>query len=155
MNVLSVPTSLDHLTVDELLDATHVAAEGRLLFDARHLRWVDPNGMVGLLLAGSVVQSRSGVMPRLELPENVDVLGYLSRMGFFREAQEIFEYDDRAPRRGSGPSDVLLEITPIRANVDVHAVVDRVQAQAGTVLASKPGCLGMLNDVLAHLREND
>ncbi|MDA0311576.1 MAG: hypothetical protein O2992_05605 [Gemmatimonadetes bacterium] len=139
MNVLSVPTSLDHLTVDELLDATHVAAEGRLLFDARHLRWVDPNGMVGLLLAGSVVQSRSGVMPRLELPENVDVLGYLSRMGFFREAQEIFEYDDRAPRRGSGPSDVLLEITPIRANVDVHAVVDRVQAQAGTVLASKLG----------------
>jgi anti-sigma regulatory factor (Ser/Thr protein kinase) len=60
-------------------------------------------------------------------------------MGFFRESQGIFDCDDRAPRRSSGPSDVLLEITPVRANADVHAVVDRVQGRAGTILASKLG----------------
>ena len=111
------------------------APEERTLFDARHVRWVDPNGMVALLVAGSVV----GTMPRLELPESIDVLGYLSRMGFFREAAGIFEFDERAPTRGSGPSDVLLEITPIRANADVHDVVDQVQSRAGTVLASTLG----------------
>ena len=139
MNVLSVPGSLDHQTVDDLLDAVVSTREQRALFDARHVRWVDPNGMVALLAAGAVVGERQGTLPRLELPESVDVLGYLSRMGFFREALGIFEFEDRAPRRPSGSSDVLLEITPIEGNSDVHEVVDRVQSGAGAVLASKLG----------------
>lgn len=139
MNVLSVPASLDHQTVDELLDSVATAREERMLFDARHLRWVDPNGMVALLAAGAVARDRMGTMPRLELPESVDVVGYLTRMGFFEQAHEIFEFDDRAPRRSGGSSDVLLEITPIKANHDVHEVVDRVQSRAGAVLATKLG----------------
>ena len=137
MNVVQVPGSLDHQTVDELLDAVASMREQRSLFDARHVRWVDPNGMVALLAAGTVARDRQGTLPRLELPESDDVLGYRSRMGFFREAQGIFEFEGHAPRRGSGPSDVLLEITPIVGNTDVHKVIDRVQASAGAVLASK------------------
>ena len=93
MNVVAVPGSLDHHTVDGLLDAVAAMHEQRSLFDARHVRWVDPNGMVALLAAGSVARDRQGALPRLELPESVDVLGYLSRMGFFREAQGIFDFD--------------------------------------------------------------
>lgn len=139
MQVIALPGSLDQQAVDEFLDRIPRTAEGRCLVDARHVRWVDPNGMVALLLGGAVARDRQGAMPRLELPESTDVLGYLSRMGFFREAQGIFEFDDRAPKRGAGPSDVLLEITPIRANADVHEVVDRVQGQAGAILSSKLG----------------
>ena len=142
MQVISVPGSLDHQTVDEFLDRVPATPEGRALFDARHVRWVDPNGMVALLVAGAAARERSGTLSRLELPESADVLGYLSRMGFFREAQGIFEFEDRAPRRASGPSDVLLEITPVRANADVHEVVDRVQGRAGAILASKLGYPG-------------
>ena len=137
MKVVPVPGSLDHQTVDDLLDAVTSMREERSLFDARHVRWVDPNGMVALLAAGTVARDGQGVLPRLELPDSVDVLGYLSRMGFFREAQGIFELDGHAPRRGSLPSDVLLEITPIEGNADVHKVIDRVQSGAGAVLASK------------------
>ena len=142
MQVISVPGSLDQQTVDDLLDRLPAAGEGRSLFDARHVRWVDPNGMVALLAVGTADGARQGALPRLELPENPDVLGYLSRMGFFREAQGVFEFEDKAPRRGAGPSDVLLEITPIRANADVHEVVDRVQGRAGAILASKLGYPG-------------
>jgi anti-sigma regulatory factor (Ser/Thr protein kinase) len=130
---------MDQQTVDEFLKGISLAGEARSLLDARHVRWVDPNGMVALLLGGAVARDRQGAMPRLELPESADVLGYLSRMGFFREAQGIYEFDDRAPKRAAGPSDVLLEITPIRANADVHAVVDRVQGRAGAILSSKLG----------------
>ncbi len=137
MNVLAVPVSLDHQTVDGLLDGVASVDNERTLFDARHLRWVDPNGMVALLAAGSVVRDRQGTLPRLELPESPDVLGYLSRMGFFRGARGVFEFEARVPRRASGSSDVLLEITPIEGNADVHSVVDRVQSGAGAVLASK------------------
>ncbi|NJD20261.1 MAG: hypothetical protein FIA95_13395, partial [Gemmatimonadetes bacterium] len=139
MQVIALPGSLDQQTVDEFLDRIPRSGETRALFDARHVRWVDPNGMVALLLGGAVARDSQGAMPRLELPESQDVLGYLSRMGFFREAQGVFEFEDRAPKRGTGPSDVLLEITPVRANADVHKVVDRVQDRAGTLLSSKLG----------------
>ncbi len=139
MNVISVPGSLDHQTVDELLDSVAVSGEARSLFDARHLRWVDPNGMVALLAGGAVAMQRQGAPPRLELPESSDVLGYMSRMGFFEEAEGVFEFEDRVPRRSGGSSDVLLEITSVRANSDIHEVVDRVQSKAGTILASKLG----------------
>ena len=143
MNVIPVPGSLDHQSVDELLDAAPEAGEGRrALFDARHLRWVDPNGMVALLAGGTVAGSRHGAPPRLELPENTDVLGYLGRMGFFEEAESVFDFDGGPPRRAGGSSDVLLEITPVRANADVHQVVDRVQSRAGAILASKLGYPG-------------
>ncbi|MDH5758122.1 MAG: hypothetical protein OEZ65_00945 [Gemmatimonadota bacterium] len=139
MRVIAVPGSLDHQSVDGFLDASLVGGEGKVLMDARHLRWVDPNGMVALLAAGSVIRDRGGVLPRLELPESTDVQGYLGRMGFFDAAQGIYDIEGPPARRGGSTSDVLLEITPIQANVDVHSVVDRVQARAGAILASKLG----------------
>lgn len=140
MQVIPVPGSLDLQTVDALLDLVPPAeAAGRVLFDARHVRWVDPNGMVGLLVAGTVALERSDAMPRLELPESPDVLSYLGRMAFFEHVAGVFEIDGRTPRRSGTPSDVLLEITAVRANSDVHDVVDRVQSRAGAILASKLG----------------
>ena len=140
MEVVSVPGSLDQQTMDGFLDDVTRLAAGRTLFDARHVRWVDPNGMVGLLVAGAVSVRQAGGRPRLELPESSDVMGYLGRMGFFEQAREVFEMGE-APTRRSGPgaSDVLLEITRIAANADVHTVVDKVQRGAGEILSSRLG----------------
>jgi anti-sigma regulatory factor (Ser/Thr protein kinase) len=140
VNVLPVPASLDSQTVDGFFDQVALSKDGRTLFDARHLRWVDPSGMVGLLVAGEVASSRHGASPRLELPESAEVLGYLSRMAFFEAARGTFELDAPARRSAAkGASDVLLEITPIIANADVHQVVDRVQSRAGAILSSRLG----------------
>lgn len=136
MNVLALPSSLDYRTVDDLLDEAHRLPEGRALLDARRLRWVDPAGMLGLLSAGRVLFDRSSVKPRLQLPEHADVPGYMARMGFFVAAEEIFELDQRPPRRASGDTDVLLEVMPITTNHDVHEVVDRVQRSAGAILTN-------------------
>ena len=111
----------------------------RILFDARHLRWVDPNGMLALLVAGSVAGSRTQGLPRLQLPESADVSGYLGRMAFYDAASELFDFEKPSRRGGGGASDVLLEVTSVAANADVHEVVDRVQSQAGAILASKLG----------------
>lgn len=139
MNVVPVPGSLDYQTVDAFFDEVALLPRGKVLFDARHLRWVDPNGMVGLLVAGSVAAQRSDARPRLGLPESGDVLGYLSRMAFFEAAEEVFAFDGAPRRRSGGPSDVLLEITSVAANADVHEVVERVRSRAGLILASKLG----------------
>lgn len=139
MNVLTVPASLDRQTIDAFFDDVVRLGGARALFDARHLRWVDPNGMVGLLAAGSVAGRGHAERPRLQVPESQDVQGYLARMGFFQEAHKVFDFPERTVRRAGPGSDVLLEITRISANQDVHAVVDRVQRGAGEVLSSRLG----------------
>jgi anti-sigma regulatory factor (Ser/Thr protein kinase) len=118
-----------------------VAGE-RVLIDARHLRWVDPDGMVGLLLAGTLAGREQTVLPRLGLPESHDVVGYLARMGFFEAARGIYDFDAPPRRAAGGRSDVLLEIMSVSSNADVHEVVDRVQGQAGAILTSKLGYPG-------------
>lgn len=134
MNVIALPSVLDHTTLDALLDQAAQAGDARALLDARHVRWVDPNGMIGLLSAGRFLFDRSGAPVPLQLPEQADVVGYLNRMDFFAAAEGIFELTQRPPRRHSGDSDVLLQITPIATNTDVHEVVDRVQRTAGSIL---------------------
>ncbi|MDH3271900.1 MAG: hypothetical protein OEN56_11230 [Gemmatimonadota bacterium] len=121
------------------MDAVVEESGERMLFDARHLRWADPNGMVALLVAGTVAGRAQEGLPRLQLPDSADVSGYLSRMGFHEAAREVFEFDAPQRRASGGLSDVLLEITSVAANADVHAVIDRVQDQAGAILASKLG----------------
>ena len=135
MHVIDLPASLDYRAVDALLNEAG-ASPGKALLDGRHVRWVDPCGMVALLAAGSRLRDRVGELPRLQLPESVDVAGYLSRMGFFAAADGVLEMDGRPPRRAAtGESDVLLEITTITTNSDVHEVVDRVQGRAGQILS--------------------
>jgi hypothetical protein len=139
MRVIDLPASLDFQTVDALFAEVVGVAGAKVLFDARHLRWVGPNGMVGLLAAGSVARDRSGEAPILELSGADDVERYLGRMGFFEAAKGIFAVGTSFPRRPSGPSDVLLEITPITKNSDVHDVVERIQEAAGAILSNTLG----------------
>jgi len=134
MNVVAVPSSFDYRTIEEFLSRIPEGDEGPVLVDARHLRWIDPNGMLYLLVAGKVIGQRTGTRPVLELPESAEVRAYLHRMHFQASAREVFEGAFRAGRAQSGESEVLLEITEIAENDHVHAVVDHLQARAGAVL---------------------
>lgn len=135
MNVIPLPGSLDYRSLDELLDAAARVGDGRILMDARHVRWIDPSGMVGLLAAGRHILDRTGTKPRFQPPEHPDVPGYLARMGFFDAAEEVYEVGPTPPRRAKGGSEVLLPITSISTNADVHQVVDLVQSSAGRILS--------------------
>ena len=139
MRVIDLPASLDFQTLDALFAEVVEAGSEKVLFDGRHLRWVGPNGMVGLLAAGSVGRDRSGEAAVLELGAAGDVKSYLGRMGFFQAAEGIFAAGTPFPRRSPEESDVLLEITPITTNSDVHDVVERVQKRAGAILSNTLG----------------
>lgn len=134
MRVVEVPNSLDYRNVEELYDQIASPDAGPVLFDARRLRWTDPNGMLLLLAAGKAV-ARDGARPRISLPSAPEITGYLDRMGFYQAAADVFDIPGRQRRRDRGPSDVLLEITSVATNADVHDVVDRVQARAGAILS--------------------
>jgi hypothetical protein len=137
--VISAPPTLDERGFDMLVEeATKSPGAASILLNARHVVWADPFGMVGLLAVGRYLRDATGRAPLLQLPESADVLSYLGRMEFLREAADIFEIPAGvAPRKPAGPSNVLLEITPIRSHDDVHGVIEHVQERAGMILTDK------------------
>ncbi len=158
MRVVEIPPSLDYRNVDAVFAEAAATASEPVLFDARRLRWIDPNGMLSLLCAGQVAAAK-GAVPRLSLPAGGDVVGYLDRMGFPGAAARVFH---ASPRRGgrapSRESDVLLEITSIATNSDVHEVVDRVQSRAGAILSRTlhypPAAVVQFSVILSEVCQN-
>jgi anti-sigma regulatory factor (Ser/Thr protein kinase) len=106
--------------------------------DLSGVSFVDPYGIVGVLEAGRLYQSR-GIRRELIIPRSEDVLRYMERMDFFRYAGRYYiirpgrpNLSSRYLRRAS--SDVLLEITPIEESDDIHFIVDRVRDRARSIL---------------------
>ena len=140
MKVITVPGSLDERSFDTLVEGLAGEGDGRVLLDGRHLRFADPFGMLGLLAVGQYVK-RSGEQAILQLPDEADVVGYMARMDFFDHAKDLFEIHGASKRKkaeeASNSSDVLLEITAVNSHQDVHAIVDRVNTRAITILTTQ------------------
>lgn len=138
MKVVILPTSLDERYFDPVVKALDEAEEGeRVLFDASHVRWVDPYGLVGLLAVGKTASQR-GERPLLKLPDSPEVISYMSRMAFFEHADDIFELHGTVKRgRHDGESEVLLEITAINEHADIHKIVDLVNQRGLRILTTQ------------------
>lgn len=137
MKLVTLPASLDERYFDPVVRDVDDAGGERVLFDASHVRWVDPYGLIGLLAVGTVA-ARSGEKPLLKLPDSPDVISYMSRMAFFEHADDIFELHGQVRRgRHEGESEVLLEITAINEHADIHRVVDLVNQRGMRILTTQ------------------
>lgn len=139
MRVVSIPGSLDENSFDGTLEQLAGDPAERVLVDARHLRFADPFGMLGLLALGEYVK-RTSEPALLQLPDEADVVGYMARMDFFDQAQGLFEIHGGGKRKRheeAASSDVLLEITAVNSHQDVHSVVDRVNRRAMEILTKQ------------------
>lgn len=137
--LVSVPETLDEHGFETIAGGWAGAEGGRLLLDARHVRFVSPYGILGLLAAGRAWQDKFGERPILHVPESREVASYLARVRFFDAAHEVFDVPDKTRRRATGESDAVLEVTPIRSHQDVHDVVDRVRDRAVAILGKRLG----------------
>jgi anti-sigma regulatory factor (Ser/Thr protein kinase) len=156
--VLTVPPTVDEAAFDALVARAQEATDRRVLFDARHIRWADPFGLLGVLALGRSLMTEEA-KPLLQLPESPEVLSYLARMAFLEHAAEVFEmHGQTRTRRTSGTSSVLLEITPIRSHQDVHAVIDLVQDRVSAILTERlgysPADAGMFSMILSEGCQN-
>lgn len=133
--VINVPPSLDDATFEQVLSQlAPLPPDSKVLVDARHVRWASPYGLAGLL---TLAQTRAE-RPAFAGPETEETASYWARTGFYRHAEELFELVGAVPRtRGTGESDVLLEITPIVRSDDVHDVVGRIQQKAQQMLVKE------------------
>jgi hypothetical protein len=138
VNVVTLPASLDERYFDPVVKGLDDVEPGeRVLFDASHVRWVDPYGLIGLLAVGTVAAQR-GERPLLKLPDSPEVNSYMSRMAFFDHADDIFELHGHVKRgRHDGDSEVLLEITAVNEFADIHKVVDLINQRGLRILTTQ------------------
>ncbi|HEX9728323.1 MAG TPA: ATP-binding protein [Gemmatimonadales bacterium] len=138
--VIEVPSQFDDRTFEQFARAFDGPDGERLLFDAHGTQWASPFGLVGLLAAGQAVRERGAERPLLTLPGKRDVVHYWARTGFVEHADQIFELHGTVPRvQSRGDTDVLLVVTPIRGENDVHDVVDHIQDRAAAMLTGELG----------------
>jgi anti-anti-sigma regulatory factor len=136
------PVSLDESTFERLLRQLDSPAQNtsrQMIIDLEQVRFVDPYGMVGLLVLARFLRQRS-CEPVLMLPRSDEVMKYLDRMDFSRHAERLCAIDlttlwPEGEYSRSAHSDVLLEITPIARSEDIHYIVDRVRERAQTILS--------------------
>jgi anti-sigma regulatory factor (Ser/Thr protein kinase) len=139
--VIEVPPYFDDRNFDQFAGGFGAwPPEERILVDARAAQWASPYGLLGMITAGQALAEAKRERPLLTVPLNEDVKRYWARAGFFRYASELFEVHGRVPKPlATGPSDVLLDVTPVRASEDVHAVVDKISESASRILHGELG----------------
>jgi anti-sigma regulatory factor (Ser/Thr protein kinase) len=138
--VIDVPATFDDRSFDSFARAVADGAGGRLLFDAHAAQWASPYGLVGLLAAGQAAVEQGGERPLLTVPGDREVAHYWARAGFFQRAADWFELHGKYPHLATPrPSDVLLEITPVRGTDDVHDVVQLIQDRSAAILSGELG----------------
>jgi anti-sigma regulatory factor (Ser/Thr protein kinase) len=133
--VITVPSSLDDLTFEHVLDQLALQpADAKVIVDARHTSFATPFGLTAMLTLAQTRVETAEFLP----PEDPDTVSYWARAGFFRYAEELFAVRGNVPRpRSAGESEVLLEVTPVTQSDDVHTVVERIQQKAANILINK------------------
>ena len=154
-----LPKVLDFQTYDVVFSEVSGESTESVVFDGMNLNWIDPNGMVNLLAAGSVILDKTDQTPSLILPKGQEVTSYMERMGFFQAAKGIFSTESLDEvKQESATSDVLLEVTQIMQNSDIHKVVDKVQGRAGAILTNTlgyaPNAVVQFSVVLSEVCQN-
>jgi anti-sigma regulatory factor (Ser/Thr protein kinase) len=138
--VIEVPATFDDRSFESFAAAFgEWPPEEKVLVDARGAQWASPYGLLGILTAGQALAEARRERPLLTAPTSEDVRRYWARIGFFRFAEELFEVHGKIPRAPTGPSDVLLDVTPIRGTDDVHAVVEKISESAARILHGELG----------------
>jgi len=139
--VVEVPVNFDDRSFEQF--AASFAAgpvTDRMLFDARLAQWASPFGLLGMLTAAQAVREAGGPTPGFTVPQAEEVRRYWARTGFFQHARELFDIHGKVPRlKPDEQSDVLLDVTPVRASEDVHGVVGKIQAGAARILHGELG----------------
>ncbi len=134
--VIAVPPVLNDDAFEALLADVAEGGQGqKLLFDAAHVRFADPYGMLALLAIGENLRL-DGEHPILRLPQSPDVVRYFAAMGFLRAAAGAFELAD-APRGRLPDSSALLPITVIQSHEDVHEVINELNEGRVSALLSE------------------
>ncbi|MCI0407989.1 MAG: ATP-binding protein, partial [Acidobacteria bacterium] len=138
--------NLTAVTMDTVFAEAAALVEGRsdggaeeLRLSLEEVKFIDPYGLVGLWCVLRYLQRRHHAVVVIP-PTDRELQGYLRRMAFPAVTSNIAVLDGTGGGRGaSGPSDVLLEMTPIEQQADVEQVLRNVLGRIRRILERELG----------------
>jgi anti-sigma regulatory factor (Ser/Thr protein kinase) len=134
---VKLPATLKSFLIEQFLQGSGIAGGAEpdcVTIDFDAVSFADPAGMVALLELLRYL-SMNDIRAHVECSQDKDVFSYMDRMGFWKEAGRMDLHDVPAPqKRSRRGSDVLLEITGIREQQDVHRILENVKRQAEQIL---------------------
>ncbi|HSB79867.1 MAG TPA: ATP-binding protein [Candidatus Methylomirabilis sp.] len=138
--------SLTAVTMDTVFAEAAALVEGPADGGAEALRlsldevqFIDPYGLVGLWCVLRYLKRRHHAVVVIP-PRDRELQGYLHRMNFPAVTAPIAVLDGSVGGRGAtGPSDVLLEMTPIEQQADVEQVLRTMLGRIRRILESELG----------------
>ena len=115
--VIEVPAHFDDRSFDQFAAGFgEWPPEEKLLVDARAAQWASPYGLIGILTAGQALAEAKRERPLLHRADQRRGQALLGPRRFLPPAAELFELHGKVPKAAAtGPSDVLLDVTPVRA----------------------------------------
>ena len=141
-----VVPNLTAVTMDTVFAEAAARVEGPadggaedLRLSLEDVRFIDPYGLVGLWCVLRYLQRRHPAVAVLP-PTERELQGYLHRMNFAAVTSPLAILEGTAGgRRASGPSEVLLELTPIEQQADVEQVIRTILGRVRRILESELG----------------
>lgn len=118
--------------------------------------FIDPFGVVGILVLLEAISEHSGQRPILVVPRDRTVCSYLSKLNAWAHLRGLSEcrgdLADSSPH--SSPSDVLLELSPIKSQSDIDDVLETLQKLLGSNLGYSAKSLNAVLQMLSELCHN-
>lgn len=134
-NYVRIPQKdLTYITLDRLVSSVLVPPVWQnVVLDCQNLQFVDPFGMIGLILVAQSYKRQSGTPLTVLLPEG-NVRSYLGRAAFFRNALPFVRFVPSVEEDWldlmdlyQGGARSLLEVTCFSESKAIPPILDRVQ----------------------------
>ncbi|MEQ1882144.1 MAG: ATP-binding protein [Burkholderiales bacterium] len=162
MKIVASDGSLNAISLDNLfasIASLHSVGPGtapQVEVDLGAVQFVEPYGVVGLIILLETIARRSKTKPRVITPRSANVCGYLARLGAWSEVRNLAELDwDSIAAGATGEdSDVLLELTAIRSQADIDSVLAHLQDILTTNLGYSSKSLSAVLNVFSELCHN-
>ncbi len=125
---MKVPTNktIEELKVSTFERLVPIDLKEKILeIDLRSVKFVNPYGMIGLIILAKSLLVK-GTEVKILLPDSQDVLNYLERMDFFKEIPRAVKFDkdiSYLQYNIRNPSESLKEVTKICREEDIANVV--------------------------------
>ena len=125
-------------------------------FDLSQVRFVKPQGIVGLLLL--IIHLKSlGKQITVVVPDNATVLDYLQKIGFFVEARDLVSFTNLSSNFLTArphPTSTMQALTRVKNHSEVRPVVDKFARYLSEELRFDEGLVNELWSVMVEMIEN-
>lgn len=153
MEIKPVESRLTAISMDGLFEQAMRRSNGsRPVVNLQDVDFVDPYSAASLCVLVEYLRSETDETPRILLPKNLNVRGYLRRMKVWEQLDGLADLDGSAGgASGSSDSDILLELTRIDSKSAIEGATEHLLQIVSANLGYKRKSINAVTNTISEL----